>query len=66
VRLSKAQRWKWWGYIHKMEECRMVRWIPVGKRSRGHQIDGGLKSEGYWSIGYEILDKGGDGQIGLA
>jgi len=26
----------------------------------------GWSPEGYWSTGYETLDKGGDGQIGLA
>jgi hypothetical protein len=67
VRFIKAQKLKWWVHIHRMEECRMVRrileWSPMGKRKRTQNR---WWAEGYWSIGYEILDKGGDGQIGFA
>jgi hypothetical protein len=40
VRSVKAERFKWWGHVHRMEQCRIVRrifeWSSMGKRSRGH------------------------------
>jgi hypothetical protein len=43
MRCLEAQRLKWRGHLHRMEEYRMVRrtfeWSPRGKRSKGHQRD---------------------------
>ena len=43
MRCLEAERLKWWGHLHRMEEYRMVRrifeWSPMGKRSKGYPRD---------------------------